>query len=244
MDIRLIVFDLDGTLVKYENSLWYGSWDAIGYAAGLKEEFDSLTSYYLPRVELYEEWANANARLLRGLSVKDVEKRVFPPPYSRGVKETVPLLAKEYKTMILSSGADMVAERVCKELGIESFISNRLLKKDGLFTGSAVCDVPLEGKIDKLREITREFGIPLSDVCAVGDNENDIEMLCSVGLGIAFEPRTDQVRKSAKFVIDDFHEMLEILANLYQKREQAHLYNKKERLKTWLMRRAKQSPSG
>ncbi len=211
MDIKLIVFDLDGTLVKYENSLWYGSWDAIGYAAGLKGEFDRLTSYYLPRLELYEDWAEANAMVLKDVSVKMIEEKIFPPPYSKGVKKTLPLLTGRYKTMILSSGVDLVAERVREELGIDFAISNRLLRENGVFTGEAACDVPLEKKVDVLKVKIEGMGISLKDICAVGDNENDIPLLRSCGIGIAFEPRTENVKNASKYIINDFKQILDIL---------------------------------
>jgi phosphoserine phosphatase len=208
---KLIVFDLDGTLVKYENSLWYGSWDAIGYAAGLKKEFDLLTSYYLPRLELYEEWVNANARLLKGISVEKIERKIFPPPYSKGVKDVLPKLRKRYRTMIISSGVDIIAERVMSELGIDCCLSNRLLRRDGVFTGEAACDVPLFKKLDILREKIEKLGISLEEVCAIGDNENDIPVLRSVVLGIAFEPRTEEVRAASRFSITDFRQLPGIL---------------------------------
>ncbi|MCK4595340.1 HAD family phosphatase [candidate division WOR-3 bacterium] len=207
MKIRLIVFDLDGTLVKYENSLWYGSWDAVGYAAGIKREFDKLTSYYLQRLELYEDWASANAKLLKGISVDCITKKIFPPPYSKGVKEVLPELTKKYRTMILSSGVDLVAKRVKEELGIEVSLSNRLLRSNGLFTGEVVCDVPLFKKLDILKDEIDKLGISLDEVCSVGDNENDIPVLRSVGLGIAFEPRTEKVRDAARFCINDFRQL-------------------------------------
>ncbi|MEA3432871.1 MAG: HAD family phosphatase [candidate division WOR-3 bacterium] len=211
MRIKLIVFDLDGTLVKYENSQWYGSWDAIGYAAGLKRAFDQLTAYYLPRLELYEEWVNANARLLKGISVKRIEKQIFPPPYSKGVKDILPKLRRRFRTVIISSGVDLIAERVKSDLGIEYCFSNRVLRRDGVFTGEAVCDVPLFKKLDILKEIIEKHDISLGEVCAVGDNENDIPVLRSVGLGIAFEPRAEEVRTASRFSITDFCQLPEIL---------------------------------
>ncbi len=216
MGIKLIVFDLDGTLVKYENSIWYGSWDAVGYAAGLKSEFDELTAYYLSRLDLYEDWVRANAELLRGTSVQEIEKKIFPPPYSRGVWEVMPILTHRYKTMILSSGVDIVADRVRDELGIELCLSNRLLRSDGLFTGKAICRVPLQHKLKILREEVERLQINLDEVCAVGDNENDISVLRSVGLGVAFEPRTEEVSEAAKVSIEDFRELPDVLTKFFR----------------------------
>jgi phosphoserine phosphatase len=61
---------------------------------------------------------------------------------------------------------------------------------DGLLTGELVGDfVDGERKAAFLRTIAEAEGIPLSQVVAVGDGANDLDMLATAGLGIAFNAK-------------------------------------------------------
>jgi phosphoserine phosphatase len=74
MTIKAVIFDMDGTLVQYDGP-FQSSWDAIGYAAGLKEQWDRLMEHYFPQRGLYWEWIDANAQLLKGLSAEKIIER-------------------------------------------------------------------------------------------------------------------------------------------------------------------------
>ncbi|WP_162341706.1 Cof-type HAD-IIB family hydrolase [Cyclobacterium salsum] len=52
-------------------------------------------------------------------------------------------------------------------------------------------------KATGLREIIAGFGISMDEVMAFGDNYNDIDLLASVGLGIAVENARDEVKEVA-----------------------------------------------
>jgi phosphoserine phosphatase len=45
------------------------------------------------------------------------------------------------------------------------------------------------GKAEALRRFAAEYGIPLAQCVAVGDGANDIDMLTTAGLGIAFNAK-------------------------------------------------------
>jgi len=45
----------------------------------------------------------------------------------------------------------------------------------------------------------------------VGDHDNDIVVFEEVGKAVAFNPKTEQMKEKAHYVISDFRELLEIV---------------------------------
>jgi len=61
---------------------------------------------------------------------------------------------------------------------------------DGRLTGRLVGDVvDRAGKAEALRRFAVDAGIPLSHTVAVGDGANDLDMLVTAGLGVAFNAK-------------------------------------------------------
>ena len=58
-------------------------------------------------------------------------------------------------------------------------------------------------KLNTLRFLTRRMGINARAVLAVGDGENDIGMLRAAGTSVAFQPKTDRVRRVAKHLVTE-----------------------------------------
>ena len=58
----------------------------------------------------------------------------------------------------------------------------------------------------KLRLLLKDLGVPLENVMAIGDAENDIEMLKMVGLGVAVSNASDDVKAAAKEVVSSNHD--------------------------------------
>ncbi|HJT54959.1 MAG TPA: Cof-type HAD-IIB family hydrolase [Ktedonobacteraceae bacterium] len=63
----------------------------------------------------------------------------------------------------------------------------------------AVLD-PTCSKASGVKALAAHFGIPLEQVMALGDNNNDIEMLRSVGWGVAMGQASDTVKAAARAV--------------------------------------------
>jgi len=63
-------------------------------------------------------------------------------------------------------------------------------------------DVMAKGvtKATGIEAIRRHYGIPLEDVIAFGDNENDIDMISYAGVGVAMENATEALKSVANFV--------------------------------------------
>lgn len=232
-EIKLILFDKDGTLVSFKGedpgdprNRFESSWDAVGVAAGIGDKwFESRDRNYAivtanpERVELYEKWCEEQTVFLRGIKVAYLLGQLMPIPYVPGIKEFLHTIKQNairgYKTGILTGGPNIVADKVREELGIDFSISTQLGVCDGEITGTLDYIVPMFGKGQIIREIAKEHNIKLEHIVAFGDHENDIPIFDMVGLPIAVCPKEEVkevVTKSAKGnVIYDFMDAMPII---------------------------------
>jgi len=202
--IRAIIFDLDGTLVRYHGVEFESSWGAIAAAAGKQEESGRILREFLPRRDAYQEWVERDAALLTGISVEVITAKIFPPPYATGAREAIAALRGRYTMGILSSGVDLVADRACQELGLDFSVANRLLIEDGRFTGESETVVDLWKKADVMKEIAAKHNLDLSEICFVGDHMNDVPVMRIVGLSIAMNAKDKELERIADYVVSDF----------------------------------------
>lgn len=209
--LSTIVFDLDGTLVRYHGIEFESSWGAVAAAAGVGERSRALLADYLPRPEAYAEWVARDASLLAGVRIADVAAQVLPAPYAEGVVEAIAALRGRYRMGILSSGVDFVADWVCKDLGLDFSLANHIHVRDGRFTGTAETVVDLWAKDRALRALAAERETDLAEVCFVGDHVNDIAAMRIVGLAVAANPKERQVAEAAAFVIENFLDLPPLL---------------------------------
>lgn len=205
--IAAVIFDLDGTLVRYDGVEFESSWGAIATAAGVRDRSDALMREYLPRRDDYAEWVQKDAALLTGICVRTVAERILPAPYAAGVVDAVAALRGRYRLGILSSGVDLVADWVCRDLGLSFAVANRLLIENGRFSGDSETCVELWAKGDAMRRLAVEQGLSLDEICYVGDHLNDLPVMELVGLPIAANPKDPAVREAGRYVIEDFSEL-------------------------------------
>ncbi len=206
-----VIFDLDGTLVRYHGVDFESSWGAIAAAAGVADRAQQLLRHYFPRKEAYAEWVSEEAKLLKGISVSHVAQQIFPPPYAQGVVQAIAQLQGRYMMGILSSGVDLVADRVAQDLGLSFVWANRLVVSNGVFVGMSETVVDLWSKGEVLDRLAAEHGLALQRICFVGDNVNDLPALERVGLAIAANPKDDRLHAVADHVIDDFAVLPELI---------------------------------
>lgn len=199
-----VIFDLDGTIVRYHGVDFESSWGAVAAAAGVAERSQQLLRQYLPRKKAYAEWVSEEAKLLAGIPVSQVAEQIFPPPYAQGVLQAVGELRGRYTMGILSSGVDLVANRVARDLNLNFAWANRLAVANGCFTGRSETMVDLWSKGEALERLAVRHGLSLDRICFVGDNVNDLPVLQRVGLAIAANPKDERLHDAADHVIDDF----------------------------------------
>ena len=76
------------------------------------------------------------------------------------------------------------------ELMLDFVAANELEILDGKLTGRLVGTIiDRAGKAKALRDFAHQAGVPLEQTVAVGDGANDIDMLATAGLGVAFNAK-------------------------------------------------------
>ena len=188
--IQMVLTDMDGSAVRYKNQPFNSGWDAIGDALPLelRKQWYETRDYYYPRKELYSDWFNTQCRLLTGLNLNTVEKKIFPVPYAPGFLEFFAQLNPEIITGLISSGVDLIANRVRQEAALDIVVCNKLHPNNGVFTGTGEEVVGLWSKTVFLEQISKKTGIPLEQICYIGDSENDIDVLKAVGRPYIINP--------------------------------------------------------
>jgi len=186
-DFRLIVFDMDSTLINIECI------DELAGLVGKKAEVAALTEQAMQSAAVdYDTSLRLRTRLLAGLPVEAFDglyrERLRFSPGARQLVEAV--RAAGLKTAIVSGGFDYFTGRVRAELGIDVDRSNRLAVKNGRLTGE------LEGtlinadvKAQFVEQLCAGMGIPTTDAIVVGDGSNDRKMMRLAGLSVGFRPK-------------------------------------------------------
>ncbi len=182
---RLIVFDMDSTLIENEII------DELAKAAGVEEEVRKLTEKAMNGEMDFETALRERVKLLKGLPVSVLEKIYSEIRLTEGAKELIQALKESgYKIALVSGGFTYFTERLKEELGLDYAFGNELEIRDGKLTGEIkgrIIDAKEKARI--IEEIARKEGISKENIVAVGDGANDRIMIKNAGLGIAFNAK-------------------------------------------------------
>jgi len=207
--LKLVIFDVDGTLVKVNSS-----WQHLHEVLGTWDQGKQYAEQFFRGAITYEEWARLDAFLWRSLPLERIREIIYGLPYVDGAKDVLATLRRSgLKVVLLSAGLSLVTERIERDVRVDYSLANELVVKDGFLTGRVKVKVPFDGKVDVLRRLLRRFGIKMAECAAVGDDETLIPLFEKVGLGIAFNPHSESVERSARFVVkgDDLRDILPLL---------------------------------
>jgi len=195
--IRLVVFDLDGTLTTV-GSIWQHIHEALG-TWGQGAQY--AKSFFKGQIS-YEQWAKLDAGLWKGVPVERLERILCSVEYAKGAKETVlSLRSRGVKVATISAGLSILADKVTRELGLDFSVANELTVKDGRLTGDIVVKVGYDNKGKVLRSLLQELSLERSQCAAVGDDLPDIGLFQESGMAIAFNPRDPAVERAAHAVV-------------------------------------------
>jgi phosphoserine phosphatase len=183
--LRLIVMDVDSTLIRDEVI------DLLAARAGCAEEVAKVTAAAM-RGELdFAASLRERVGLLAGLPAGVLDEVRAELRLTAGAETLITTLrGLGYKSGIVSGGFTEVIAPLAAGLGIDYVAANSLEITAGKLTGRLSGPViDRAGKADALRRFAAEAGVPLSQTVAVGDGANDVDMIATAGLGVAFNAR-------------------------------------------------------
>lgn len=190
---RLVVFDMDSTLIKIEVI------DELAKARGVGDEVMKITESAMRGELVFNQSFTKRLSLLEGLEESKVRAIGDSLPLTDGAERLISTLKKlGYKTAIVSGGFSYFGNILKQKLGIDYVFANELEIANGVVTGNVQGTI-VDGKrkAELLKEIAVKENISLEQVIAVGDGANDLPMISLAGLGIAFNAKPI-VKQTAK----------------------------------------------
>lgn len=213
MPVRLIIFDLDGTLVDSRiditNAINYALKD-YGIGPYTVEEITSLVGRGITKLieDLIKPYKEIPVNNVIERFLEHYERHIIDNtrPYA-GVKETLEEL-RDYKKAVISNKREYLSKKALEGLG--------LLRYFEIVLGS---DSTPEKKPSPLpvRMVLEKLNIPASEAVIVGDSDLDIKAGKSAGvltIAVSYGYRPRELLLEADHIIDSIKELTGLLKRL------------------------------
>jgi len=182
---RLIVFDVDSTLIQGEVI------EMLAERAGSGEAVAAITDAAMRGEIDFTESLHQRVSTLAGLPAEVLDEVADRVELTPGARTTIRTLRRlGFHCGVVSGGFRQVIEPLAHDLMLDFVAANELEVVDGVLTGQVVGPIiDRAGKAKALRDFATQAGVPMEQTVAVGDGANDIDMLNAAGLGVAFNAK-------------------------------------------------------
>lgn len=178
----LVVFDVDSTLIEDE------AIDLLAERAGTKDLVSEITERAM-RGEL----DFASSLIERVATLRDLPESVLAEtsmrlkPTAGAVELISEIQRRSGYAAAVSGGFNQLLTPLQNKLKLDAVLANTLEVQDGKLTGRVSGSiVDRTAKADYLKKLRDDLGVKPHLTIAVGDGANDIDLISSAGLGVAF----------------------------------------------------------
>ena len=180
---RLLLADMDATIIRGE------SLDELAELAGIAEQIKPITARAMAGELDFTEALAARLALLAGQPEELLDEVANSTVITQGASEVVATMrAHGHACYLVSGGFTFLTSVIADRLGFSGHHSNVLDVADGKLTGRAIPPIlGKQAKLNFLEQHVAEYDLTLGDTLCVGDGANDMAMLRSAGMGVAFE---------------------------------------------------------
>ena len=180
---KVIACDMDKTVIKIETI------DLIGEKILKNNEISEITKKAMSGGVGYSNSIIQRTQILKGLSVKKIKKMAKYIELTKNVDTVIKTMNRNNThTMLISGGYEIFANIVGKKIGFKEVISNKPDDNNGILNGhlkGTIIDG--KGKLNYLKKRIAQLNLKKDESLAIGDGQNDIEMIRYAGLGIAWK---------------------------------------------------------
>jgi len=180
---RVLITDMDGTIIENETL------NDIAKFLGKGEQVKKITDLGLKgRLDFSTSLEN-RVHLLKGLRLSSLEEAKRIISFMKGAKKLFQQLKKnKIHTILVSGGFKPITSYVRDYLNIDQEYSNTFGVIGDLFNGKTIGPIVNANYKEKIvKKISKELNINKDQIIGMGDAANDMNMLLSVGLPIAFK---------------------------------------------------------
>ena len=180
---KLLISDMDGTIIENETlndiANFLGKGDQVKKITdlGLKGRLDFSTSL------------ENRVHLLKGLRLSSLEEAKRIVTFKKGAKKLFKVLKENnFNTVLVSGGFKQITTYVQKYLSMDYEYSNTFGVIGDLFDGTTngpIINANYKEKI--VNKLLKKLNLNKNQIVGIGDAANDMNMLLSVGLPIAFK---------------------------------------------------------
>lgn len=189
---RVVLLDMDSTLIEEEVI------DILASYAGKSQIASEITKKAMAGEMDFNHSLNSRVSLLAGLDESVLMNARKQITFTTGAQALVEQLHKlGHEVGVVSGGFIDVIEPILHSLKVDFYRANKLEIQDGKLTGKLVGKIiDSDEKAIALQEFANLAGVDLQQTVAVGDGANDLKMIQTAGLGIAFNAKPKVVESA------------------------------------------------
>lgn len=178
----LVVSDVDSTFIKQEVI------ELLARFAGKESEVSAVTERAMRGEIDFSQSLEQRVNVLAGLSENVLNEVLNDLQLSDGAENLVKKISSQKNYFALVSGGfSQILTTLCDRIGIKLFLANSLEIKEGFLTGKTTGPIiDAQAKATYLKSLAEQLDIPLTNVIAIGDGANDLEMMKIAGISISF----------------------------------------------------------